>query len=144
MARYTTTLDVDAEPADAFAYLADFANAATWDPGVVSAKQVGEGPVGVGTEFDVTVAFYTKRIELRYVVEEFDEPKRLTLRASSRRAKSFDVIEVAERDGGGSTVTYDSDFRLGGALNLFDKGLQVAFDSAGKRAGAGIVKALAD
>jgi hypothetical protein len=40
-----TALPVEA----AFAFVADFANATRWDPGVASSEQTTDGPVGVGT-----------------------------------------------------------------------------------------------
>lgn len=38
---------------EVFAYAADFANGEEWDPGVKSAQKTSDGPVGVGTTYDL-------------------------------------------------------------------------------------------
>ena len=52
MAFYTTTVETALSPAEAFAYMADVTNFATWDPGVkrsVLVQGLGQG-VGAGVE----------------------------------------------------------------------------------------------
>jgi len=44
MARYLTTIESALPQAEAFAYMADFANARLWDPSVSEARRVGEAP----------------------------------------------------------------------------------------------------
>jgi hypothetical protein len=38
---------------EVFVYTADFSNIEDWDPGVVSSRRLGQGPVGVGSQFEL-------------------------------------------------------------------------------------------
>jgi len=40
---------------EAFAFVADFANAMHWDPGVATSEAVDQGPVGVGSRYRLGV-----------------------------------------------------------------------------------------
>ena len=49
MARYRGTV-ISTRPAEeTFDYMADFANAAQWDPGTADAERLDDGPVGLGS-----------------------------------------------------------------------------------------------
>jgi hypothetical protein len=52
---------------------------------------------------------------------------------------TFDI----ERAAAGSTIAYDAQLKLKGALRLFDKGLQMQFTTMGERAAAGLATSLA-
>ena len=49
--RIETALPID----EAFAFVADFANAAAWDPGVASAERIDDGALGVGARYRLGV-----------------------------------------------------------------------------------------
>jgi len=53
MPKYRTTIDVGADAAAAFGLLANFANAAQWDPGIADSRTASRGPIGVGTVFEL-------------------------------------------------------------------------------------------
>ncbi len=143
MARFTTTIDAPCAPDAAFAYLADLANARHWDPSIVEAERLdGDGPVGVGTRVRVLVAFFGRRVELTYRVAEIDPPRRVVFEAEDGRVRSRDVVTV-EPAGDGCTVGYDAELGLKGPARLLDRGLQLAFDSIGKKAAAGLGRELA-
>jgi carbon monoxide dehydrogenase subunit G len=144
LAHYAATIVVPRPPAEAFAYLADFANTAEWDPGIVSAVRSpddGDAPVGAGSRFDLVSAFYGRRISLTYVIEEFVPHERVVLVADTSSVRSRDVITFAPA-GEGTSITYDATLNLKGVLRVFDKGLQLAFGGIGDRAVAGLKKAL--
>ncbi|MFP5489364.1 MAG: SRPBCC family protein [Acidimicrobiia bacterium] len=142
MARYVTTVRTPKSQEDAFAYLADLRNFAEWDPGVREAQQVrGDGP-GPDAEYDVTVdAAAVRALTLRYRTIEFDPPRSITVKASSRLFTSLDRIDVAP-DGDGARATYDAELTLNGPLGLFDKLLQGSFRKIGDRANRGLIRAL--
>jgi carbon monoxide dehydrogenase subunit G len=141
MARYQTTIDVPVAPEVAFAYLADFTNTKAWDPSIVEAERIGDGPIGVGSQFRLVVAFFGKRIELVYGVERHDAPTAVVLAATNKSVESRDAITI-EADGAGSRITYDAHLRLKGALRLLDKGLQMQFTTMSERAAAGMKERL--
>src|SRR6476646_8323380 len=65
MARYVTTVESALPQAEAFAYMADFANARLWDPSVREARRVGEAPIGIGYAFDLVARFGGRDVPLR-------------------------------------------------------------------------------
>lgn len=133
MATYTATINVEASPDMAFAYLSDPLNRAEWDPSVRSVAAADDG-------FDVTVGFYGKAIEATYLVEELVEPSRIVF-AIDGKVKGRDVIEIVERDGGAS-ITLDLDISMKGPARLLDRGLQVAFAGIGDNIASELKKQL--
>jgi dehydrogenase/reductase SDR family member 12 len=141
MARYETTILVPAAPDEAFQYLADFTNTATWDPSVVEATRLDEGPFRAGSSFHVVVAFYGRRVPLTFTIETFEPERRLVLVGEGRRVRSRDTMTFVPQDGG-TSITYAAELQLRGALRILDRGLQLAFSGMGDRAAAGLKQAL--
>lgn len=141
MARYRTTvrsrLDVD----EAFAYLADFAHSAEWDPGVVEARRLTHAPIGLGTRFRVVASSLGRRIPLEYEVSAYEPAKRVELTAESAMIRSVDEITFTAT-GTGTNVTYDADLRGRGAFRLADPLLALVFRRIGDRARDGLQEAL--
>ncbi|MEM7141267.1 MAG: SRPBCC family protein [Actinomycetota bacterium] len=123
MATYAATINVDASPEDAFAYLADPANRGEWDPSVRSVTANGDGT------FAVVVGFYGRAIDAVQEVAESTAPTHIIF-TTSGKVKGRDVITIAPRDGG-SSVTIDLDVQLRGLARVLDRGLQVAFAGIG-------------
>lgn len=137
MAHYVTTIRTEMSADEAFAYMADLENFAEWDPGVTLAEQVaGDGP-GLGAEYRVKAS----GAELVYKVLEYEAPKRLIAEAKTTFFRSYDIIDVVERDDG-CDVTYDATLELNGPLGLADFVLGLFFDKIGDKAAAGMVEAL--
>lgn len=143
MAHYVGTVTVERPPAEVFELLADMTNAPSWDPGVASATAVGPGPVGEGSEFDLTVSVLGRKLPLRYRVVAHEPPRRVVLRAENGMVRSVDEILVSGRPGGGCAVTYDArlEARVLGAV--VDPVLSVLFRRIGDRAMAGLRARLA-
>ena len=142
MSRYRRTINLDVPPADAFAYLARFSNAAQWDPGVGAAEMLTPEPVDVGSAFELDVLIMGRALPFRYEVIEHERPTRVTLRAERHPFVSLDTIEVAPTDTG-CTLTYDADLRLVGPYRVFSPLLDLAFRRIGDRALDGLRAAFA-
>lgn len=127
--------------AEAFDYLADFTNTAHWDPGIVRAEKLTDGPVGVGTQFRVEAKFMGRTTPLVYVMTAFEPPNRFVVSGENSTVTSLDEITV-EAVGDGCRVTYDAELKLKGAAKLFDPVLGLAFDRIADKAIAGLEKAL--
>ncbi|NIR35120.1 MAG: hypothetical protein GWN79_02385 [Actinobacteria bacterium] len=141
MPRYVVHVRSPLPPAEAFAYMADLANFAEWDPGVELVDQVrGDGP-GPDTAFDVTVKSVPRSLTLRYETIEYEEPTKVVVRARSRSLTSLDVVTV-RADDAGSVVTYDAELTLNGPLGVFDPLLGLGFKRIGDRAAAGLIRVL--
>jgi hypothetical protein len=141
MARYTTTIRSKLPPAAAFAYMADFSNARFWDPSVSQAQRTDEGPLDLGSTFDLLAHFAGRNVALTYSIIEFEPPARVVLEAR-RGFVSRDTITVSASDDGGSLVHYDAVLSFTGIGRLFDPLMQRVFDRVGGKAAAGIEGAL--
>ena len=79
MARYHATVETRRDANDAFTYLADFSSTAEWDPGVVEAERLTEGPITVGATFRVVTSFLGRRIPLDYEITTLEPGRRVVL-----------------------------------------------------------------
>jgi carbon monoxide dehydrogenase subunit G len=140
--RYTREIEVVAEPGAVFAYLADFENSAEWDPGVVEARRLTEGPTAVGSRFELIALFRGKRQRFEYVVTEYEEGRKIALRGQGEKARSDDVIAVDGADGH-TRIAYEADLRLEGLYRLAEPFLRTTFVRMGDDALDGLAAALA-
>lgn len=139
MARYIVRVRSPKPPAEAFAYMANLANFAEWDPGVTKVEQ-SEGEVpGPDAVFDVSIKGLGS--PLRYRTTRYEPPRTIVVRAESRMLTSLDTITV-EPDGAGSIVVYDAELTLNGVLGIANPLLGVAFDRIAGRAATGLVRVL--
>jgi carbon monoxide dehydrogenase subunit G len=117
--RHTTeTRRVRGSTEAVFDYLADFTSAAAWDPGVVSSKRLDDGPVRVGSRFDVRVRFAGRELPMAYRVERADRPERLELSAVSPSSTARDLITLAPDGDGFTRVTWRLEVQLTGWSRL--------------------------
>ncbi len=137
MAHFVTTIESTLAPADAFAYMADFTNAVRWDPSVSRAVRVGDGPIGVGSQFDLVARFGGKDVPLRYTAVEHEPPGRVVLEAQRPGFTSRDTITIAPAEGG-SAVHYDAALEFSGFRRLLGPLMQLVFARVGAQATAGL------
>jgi hypothetical protein len=141
MAIYTTSIESKLSVADAFSYMAAFENVAQWDPGVLEAQRLTDGPVHLGTEFLVHTQTGKRKIPLTYRVTEFAEGSRLVLSAATSTLRSVDEIRVVANEGG-STVTYKANLSLLGILRIANPFLNSTLQKIGDRARDGLRREL--
>jgi carbon monoxide dehydrogenase subunit G len=146
MAHYRTTVETPATADEVFAYLADFATVAQWDPGVSDAELIDGEPGRTGARYRVDARFLWRTLPLEYEILEAVEPAetfpgRVVLEAQTSDFRSYDVITVTPRKEGCS-VTYDADLALLGVRRPFDPLLAMAFRVIGDRARAGLAAAV--
>jgi Polyketide cyclase / dehydrase and lipid transport len=141
VARYTTTVRSRLAPEDAFAYMADFANARSWDPSVSQARREGGDAVGLGSTFVVVARFAGRAVPLSYAIVAYEPPARVVLEAR-RGFVSRDSIGVEPAEGGGSLVHYDARLEFRGIGRLFDPLMQLVFNRVGAKAADGLQREL--
>jgi hypothetical protein len=141
MARYQTRIESALPQSEAFAHMADFANARLWDPSVSKAHRVGEDPIGIGSTFDLVARFGGRDVPLRYEIVEYDPPRRVVLEARNPRFVSKDTI-IVEPGAPGSVVHYDASLVFAGAGRLLDPVMERIFNRVGARATLGMQTAL--
>jgi hypothetical protein len=138
MARYQAAVQSQRLAQDTFDYLAAFSNAAEWDPGVLTARQLGPGPVAAGTRFRLVVPFLGRRLPLTYAVTGYGPGRRVTLTATSGLLRATDRIEVADD----ALVSYEAEVVLRGPLRVLDVLLRPGFRTVAERAARGLAQAL--
>jgi len=141
MARYVTRIESRLSPEDAFAYMADFANARVWDPSVSAATRTSDGPVALGSTFHLVSRFAGRDVPLDYTIVGYEPAQRVVLEARKPGFVSRDTITL-EPAGTGSVVNYDALLELAGVRRLFDPLLQRLFNGIGGRATEGMQAAL--
>ena len=138
MATYRCTIHSPRSVEDAFDYMARFSNAREWDPSAVSAKDLTEGPVRLGSEFEVVVRSFGRELPFQYRVTEYDRPHRVVVRAERGSITSEDIMTVTALPDGGSAVTYQAELRTSGLSRLLAPVLAVAFQRIGAAAEGGL------
>ncbi len=111
--RIETSLPVD----DAFAFVADFANAQRWDPGVASSVRTNPGPVAVGARYRLGVRLGSRVVPMDYEVTAFEPSRRVVLAGRGSGIEAVDEIEFTAA-AGGTRIDYTADIRLVGLLRI--------------------------
>lgn len=142
MPSFRDTVPSTRSAADAFAYLAAFEGVAEWDPSIESAVRVDDGPVRVGSAFDVVVRMGSGPLALRYVVTRLEPPRVIELEASAARFDIRDTI-VVEPAGAGAAVTYDTTLAMKGLWRLAAPLVQRSLDRLAAEAMVGLRRRLA-
>jgi hypothetical protein len=142
MARYVASLHSPRSVDDVFAYLSDFSTTQEWDPGVVEARRVEDGPVGAGSKFVIVARFLGRETTLTYEIVDLVPRVSVTLRGENSTVVSRDTI-TCKPDPRGTRVTYDAELTLKGPLKLADPLLALAFGRVGDRALEGLRAQLA-
>jgi carbon monoxide dehydrogenase subunit G len=138
--RVERTLDVAAAPEFAFDYVADFSRAQEWDPGIPSARRLDDGPIGVGSRFELLSRFGSTEQLIEYEITELDRPHQVTFVGDGKNFHGTDTISFAPGEGGGTRVTYVADLGLKGVAAL--PFLRGRLDSMSDDAVAGLKAAL--
>lgn len=141
LAYFDTTIATSASPADAFRYLADFSNAAEWDPNVLRAVRLDDGPVAEGARFRVELSLGRRTVPILYTLESCEPDRLLVFRADEPWFRSLDTIELTPRPGG-TQIHYDADLRLEGMAFLFDPLVHLGFQFSGQRSADGLRRTL--
>ncbi len=129
--------------ADAFAYVADFASSAEWDPGVESAERIGDaaGDVGVGTRYRLQVRMGGRTAPMEYEITTYDRPNRVVLHGSGSGVTAVDDIRFTDADGT-TSIEYAADIRLGGLLRFAQPFMGSTFERIGRDAAEGMGRTL--
>jgi carbon monoxide dehydrogenase subunit G len=137
--RLETALPMEA----AFDYVADFANAQTWDPGTEWSRRTPseDGPVKAGATFELGVKMGGRVAPMTYRITEFERPTRVVLVGEGSGVTSIDDIRF-QATGNATAVDYAADIQLGGLLRLVQPFLGGRFERIGKDAAAGMAATL--
>ncbi|MFZ0014663.1 MAG: SRPBCC family protein [Acidimicrobiia bacterium] len=126
---------------EVFEFTADFANSARWDPGVSKSTKMTDGPVGVGTKYDLVAEFGSSQVPMTYEIVEYEPPTRVVLTGRGETVDAVDEIVFSAREGG-TFVDYTADLTLNNWLRFLGPVLSPMMRRVGERALDGLVRAL--
>lgn len=135
--RIDTSLNID----DAFAFVADFANSAQWDPGVATSESLDDGGLRVGARYLLGVRMGSRVAPMTYTVTVLDAPRRVVLAGEGSGVSAIDDIAF-ESTADGTTINYIADIRLRGVLRLLAPFAGGSFRRLASNATAGMKRAL--
>lgn len=140
-----TTLDrsivVPGDIAATFDYIADFSNAAEWDPGIETARRTSPGPIAAGATFELIAEFMGRKVETNYELIEHEPPHRVVFRGGTSGFTSTDTITLA-KSGEDVQIDYGAVFELRGPLRLAEPFLRSTFNKLADKAVAGLESTL--
>ena len=126
----------------AFDFVADFSTAQEWDPGIPTARRLDDGPIGVGSRFELVSRFGSKEQAIVYEITAYDAPSSVTFAGDGKTFRGTDVISFTPRDGGGTHVRYTADLGLKGLAAMALPFLGGKLDEMSDRAVEGLKAAL--
>lgn len=111
-------LQTDLPIEDTFAFIADFANASRWDPGVASAERIdGGGPTRVGACYQLKIRMGSGVVPMEYRIVELEPVRRAVLSGRGSGVLAVDEIRFETREGR-THIDYIADIRLTGLRRL--------------------------
>lgn len=143
MTRLHETLETTLAIEDAFAFVADFANAKDWDPGVATSERIDAGPVGVGARYRLGVRMRGKVAPMEYRVTAYEPNRSVVLAGEGSGVTAVDEITFEATASGGTHIDYVADIRLGGLMRLAEPFAGGAFRKLAADAVGGMTAALA-
>ena len=126
----------------AFDFVADFSTTQEWDPGIQTAKRLGDRPIGVGSRFELVSRFGSTEQTIVYEITAYDRPSSVTFVGESKTFRGTDVISFSEDDAGGTRVTYVADLGLKGPMALAMPFIRGRLDAMSDDAVDGLRRAL--
>ncbi len=141
MATLHETITTALPSEDAFAFVADFANAPAWDPGTATSERIDTGPVGVGSRYRLGVRMRGRVVPMEYRIEDFEAPRRVVLRGEGSGIQARDEITFQPAEGG-TRIDYQAEIHLGGLMGLLEPVLGRVFAKIGRDAANGMKRAL--
>lgn len=134
----TTPLALD----DTFAFVADFANAMHWDPGVATSERLDNGPLRVGARYRLGVRMRGRVAPIEYRVSVLEPPRRVVLLGEGSGVSAVDDIRFEGTSDGGTRIEYAADIRLSGVARLAQPLLGGTFAKIARDALEGMQRAL--
>ena len=134
---------VPRSPEQCFRYIADFRSATQWDATATRADKLTEGPVGLGSQFELDCAVGPGTIQLVYEIEEYQPYHSLVFRARGRYFDIKDTIVFSARDEG-THIDYTAEFEYRSGLEKIARRFEAPMRAMGARSLAGLKAALTD
>lgn len=133
----TTETETFPQPAtEIFDLVVDLRHLPEWDPMFERAERLDDGPLGVGSRFQVHGSVPGRDFELEMEIVEYDRPNRALIRGHGEGIETVEDVTVRTTEDG-TELTYRSAFETSLPAAV-DAAAKPAFVVAGKRAIAGL------
>lgn len=133
---------IDRPKEEVFEYTADFSNIEEWDPGIASSRKLTDGPVGVGTEYEVMVSFGAQRLPMVYEITEYQPNDRVVLVGRGETLEAVDEIIFEARGIEQTLVDYTADLKFQNFIKYVAPLMSPVLKRVGERAVDGLVDAM--
>ena len=130
--------------ADCFRYITDFSTIAEWDHTVVSSSKLTDGPVQLGTEFDVCLKFGVRKVPMTYKITQYEAPGFAVLEGKADNFIATDTITVEEISENECKVTWKADITFTGFMSRFVSAFESTIQKNGRKTIDGLRTALED
>ncbi len=124
---------VSTSPETAFKYTADFSNIEQWDPGIESSRQIGDGPIGEGTKFDLDVKFGSSTGQATFEVTDYEPNQRVRLQGTADGWTAIDEIRFETADSE-TRIIYTSEITFNNFMKYLTPFMGPVFRRVGRRA----------
>ena len=141
MAILRERIETRLDPQSTFDFIADFANAEQWDPGVESSVRLNPGPLAFGARYRLGIRLAGRVAPMEYVVTRLEPGRRVVLEGAGSGVTATDDISF-EATPAGTAVDYVADIRLEGLLRLLTPFAGGAFRRIASNARLGMQRAL--
>ena len=135
------TIETSLPPDEVFAFVADFANAERWDPGVASSVRMDVGPVRVGARYRLGVRMGGRVAPMDYEVVALEPGRLVVLEGTGRGVRATDEIRLTATTIG-TRIDYTADIRLVGPFRPLAPFAGGALARIGRAARDGMQRAL--
>lgn len=129
---------------DAFAFIADFANAPAWDPGTATSVRIDPGPLKVGARFALGVRMRGRIAPMEYRITTLDPLVRVVLAGRGSGVLATDDISFADSEHipGGTRIDYVAEIHLRGWMRILEPFVGGAFAAIARAARDGMRRTL--
>ena len=143
MPRITRTLTTETPRQAVFSYLADFSNAAEWDPGTLESNpRTVDGP-RIGQIYDLIVIWGDRQMPMVYETTELISGERVTFVGDGKTTRAADTLTFVDLPDGGTRVMYVADITLKWPYRVVEPFLGKKFTQLGDETEASLNRRLA-
>lgn len=127
MIRVADSVVINRPVEEVFAFSVNPDTAPRWRGGVIEARQLSEGPMGVGTKMLFVRTIARRRLESITCVTEYESNRKFLTR--DEKGEPFLVVGgmILEPQDGGTKISFDYEAHLGRILRYFEPVLRGLF-----------------
>lgn len=117
MIKIENSVQINKPVEEVFAFVANIENLPLWAGPVTEAKQISEGPIGMGTKQIQSAQLLGRQMETTQEVTEYELNKKLSTKSTSGPLP-LDIDYTFEPVGEGTKITFEASLDAGGFFKL--------------------------